>query len=69
MTIEQFAKSVPELEKSSAPLLQALHALRMCDLGQVRNPENGYFCEWSYWTDDGSVQTPQTYVKKPELRC
>ena len=70
MTIEQFAKSVLEQEKNTPPLLQALQALRSSDLDQIRDPGNGLLCDgWIPWGNDTPAQTPQSYVKKPELRC
>lgn len=49
MTMEQFAKSVLE-QGNPSPLLQALQALRSCDLDQLRDPRNGFFCgDWIPW--------------------
>ena len=67
MTIEQFAKSLLE-PKNPSPLLQALDALRSCDLDQLRNPEQLSFNGWIPWGEDTPAQNPQSYVKRPELR-
>lgn len=68
MTIQQFAQQL-EQKGSPSPLLEALQAVRACDLDQLRGPGNGLQCGWIVWEDDGGgAQTPQAYVMRPELR-
>ena len=68
MTMEQFAQSMSTMEEKPSPLLQALQALRSCELDEIRD-SSGLFCDWIPWGDDTPAQTPQIYVKRPELRC
>lgn len=68
MTIQQFADQL-EQKGSLPPFLEALQAVRECDLDQLRGSGNGLQCGWVVWDDGGGLaQTPQTYAMRPELR-
>lgn len=67
MTIHQFAKHL-EQEGDLSPLLEAVQALRACELDQIRRPKEGLYAGWVVWEEEGLAQTPQTLVTRPELR-
>ena len=66
MTIQQFARHL-EHEGNPSPLLEALQALRACELDRLRSPREGLFAGWVVW-EEGVVETPQTLATRPELR-
>jgi hypothetical protein len=68
MDIQQFAKQL-EQEAGPSQLMEALQTLRMCSADQLRDRmRGGLMLDWNPWSDHGLAQTPQIYVKRPELR-